>query len=689
MKKVLAIVGGVIVLVIAAAVIIPFLIPTETYKAQVKKQVEAATNRDFSIAGDVGLSLLPSTELTVNKVAFGNAEWAGPEPMARLGSLRVKVDPWALISGNLKIQSFVLQEPIIQLAVNKDGTPNWQFGTGGGADKTTTDGGGTGAGAPLQDISLEDVRLVNGRVTYDDKATGATYQLTNVNLSLALESLDAPFSGDGTMTYNGEPIDIDLETGPPRRLINAEQTDVTANVESKHIKLKYDGTLTNAQPQKLDGQVDLTIPSVKKLAAWVGEPIAASEGTLETFAIKGDVRATGPRYAFTANSIQFDKIDGKGALTIDLGGAKPNLTGELQVGRLDVTPYMPPPTEEGEAAAEGADGGTAPTEWSDEEIDVAALKAANVDFDLQVESIKARDIEVGQSALAVRLKDGKLTADLTKLALYDGSGTGTLLVDSRASAPKMGMAFDLTGVSAKPLLTDAAGFERLEGAGDIEFDVAAQGDSQKALIADLDGNGAISFTDGAIVGINIAKMVRNVGNAFTGAGGTQKTDFAELAGTFTITDGVLKNDDLVMLNPLLRVRGEGMADLNQRTVDYRLTPKAVASLEGQGGDVDRSGVAVPVIVKGPWHDISYRPDLEAVLKDAIKDPEAMKKDAKKAIKSLKEGGDIGSALEGLTGGGSGDGASSGDGQTDGGASDGGSAKDKLQDAKDKIKGLFD
>jgi AsmA protein len=352
---------------------------------------------------------------------------------------------------------------------------------------------------------------------------------------------------------------------------------------------------------------------------------------------------------------------------------------------------MPPPTEEAEGTAEGeaGDGKAAPTQWSDEEIDVSALNTANVDFDLQVESIKAREIEVGESALAVRLKDGRLAADLTKLSLYDGSGTGALLVDSRPSAPKMGMAFDLTGVAAKPLLTDAAGFERLEGTGDIQFDVAAQGDSQKALIADLDGEGAISFTDGAIVGINVAKMVRNVGNAFTGGGGTQKTDFAELAGTFTIMDGVLKNDDLVMLNPLLRVRGAGTADLNQRTVDYRLTPKAVASLEGQGGDVERSGIAVPVIIKGPWHDISYRPDMEAVLKDAIKDPEAMKKDAEKAIKSLKESGDIGSALDGLTGGASGgDGAAaSGDGQGDGGAAD--QAKDKLKDAKDTIKGLFE
>ncbi len=691
MKKALAIVAGVIVLVIAVALIAPFLIPTETYTAQVRKQVKAATGRDLEIAGDVGFSILPSTQLTVNKVAFANAEWADSPYMARLAKLRVQVDPWALLSGNLKVQSFVLEEPIIQLAINQNGRPNWQFDTGKpAADKPAADGEAApkdgGMGAPLQDITLEDVRLVNGSVTYADARSGARYSANAVNLSVALKSLDAPFGAEGSLTYNGEPIELNLETGAPRGLMTGKTTEVTVSADSAPLALAYDGTVAMGPPRTLDGSVDLTIPSVKRLAAWVGEPVEAEPGTLETFELKGQVSAKGPRYSFAAERIAFDKIRGEGDLTADMSGAKPNLTGNLKLGRLDVTPYMPPATAEADAPAdeEAKDGAEAqPAQWSDETIDVSALKMVNVDFDASAESIKARDIEVGQSELGITLQDGKLVADLRKLNLYDGSGSGRVMVDSRPTAPKIGMAFDLAGVAARPLLTDAAGFERLEGTGNIRFDVASQGPSQKSLVAGLDGEGAISFTDGAIVGINLAQMVRNVGNAFTG-GGTQKTDFAELAGTFTITDGVLKNEDLLLLNPLLRVRGAGTSDLEARMVDYRVTPKAVASLEGQGGEVREKGVAVPVIIKGPWHDLSYKPDLKSVLKDAVKDPEAMKKDAKKAIKSLKSGGgDIGETLKGLTGG---DGA--GDGG-DAGSSNGGDVKKKLDDAKDKMKSLFE
>lgn len=697
MKKLLAIVGGILVLLIVVAVAVPFLVPTETYKNQVQKQVQAATGRDLSIAGDVGFSLLPSTTLTVNKLALSNPEWAQEDYLARLDSLKVKVDPWALFGGELKVQSFVLQNPVIQLEIGKDGTPSWQFGTSDGAE-ASGDGGGGGS-MPLQDITLKDVRLANGEVVYFDARSGVRHRVTNVNASLALQTLDGPFSADGSLAYNGETLDVALDTGPPRGLLAGKPTDVTLSLESEPITLSYDGSVTQGSPQKLEGEIDVAIPSMQNLAAWAGQPLDASEDTFQTFELAGSVKGTGQRYSFDADRIVFDKIEGNGELGVDLGGPKPSVAGELNLARLDVTPYMPPPTE---PATDGADGGggddSAPpprTEWSDAPIDVSALGMANVDFDLSVESIKAREIEVGKSALSVRLLEGELVADLTELRLYEGRGTGRVRVDSRPDVPAFNMVFDLKDVAARPLLADAAGFERLEGTGNIRFDVTGKGRSQKAIVNNLNGDGAVRFTDGAIVGLNLAKMVRNVGNAFTGDGGTQKTDFAELAGTFTIRDGVLRNDDLVMLNPLLRIRGEGMSDIAARTVDYRVTPKAVASLQGQGGDVTESGVAVPVIIEGPWHDIGYRPDLESVMKDVIKDPAKVKKSAKDALGKLKEGGGgIGDTLKGLTGSGgaseAGDAAGSSTSQGASQEGDGdGNVKDKVEDAKDKLKGLFE
>ena len=130
-------------------------------------------------------------------------------------------------------------------------------------------------------------------------------------------------------------------------------------------------------------------------------------------------------------------------------------------------------------------------------------------------------------------------------------------------------------------------------------------------------------------------MARNVTSAFQGGGENQKTDFAELSGTFNIKDGVLRNKDLLLLNPLLRLTGKGRANLPERNLKYRFKPKVVGTLKGQGGEAEASGLAVPVIAEGPWHDIEYRPDLESLVGDAAKDP------AKKLLKKLDKGGDGG------------------------------------------------
>ena len=96
-------------------------------------------------------------------------------------------------------------------------------------------------------------------------------------------------------------------------------------------------------------------------------------------------------------------------------------------------------------------------------------------------------------------------------------------------------------------------------------------------------------------------------------GQPQKTDFSVLGGTFTIRNGILSNNDMEMQSPLLRVGGKGTVDLPKQTVDYRIEPKVVASLQGQGGKGNLGGVTVPILIQGPWNNLSYKPDVAGMV----------------------------------------------------------------------------
>ena len=51
MRKFLLTLLGLVVVLIGGALIVPFLIPTETYKQQIAKEVERATGRRLTIDG--------------------------------------------------------------------------------------------------------------------------------------------------------------------------------------------------------------------------------------------------------------------------------------------------------------------------------------------------------------------------------------------------------------------------------------------------------------------------------------------------------------------------------------------------------------------------------------------------------------------------------------------------------------
>ncbi|MEQ1865793.1 MAG: AsmA-like C-terminal region-containing protein [Micropepsaceae bacterium] len=163
------------------------------------------------------------------------------------------------------------------------------------------------------------------------------------------------------------------------------------------------------------------------------------------------------------------------------------------------------------------------------------------------------------------------------------------------------------------------GFTRLSGTGSIVAKVVGSGRSQQAWMRSLGGAASIKFEDGAIKGINLAEIARTIQSVLTGSavGGAAKTDFAELSGSFVINNGVAANRDLKLLNPFVRLNGAGIIDIGSQTLDYRVEPKAVSSIKGQGGDQGIGGIGIPFRIKGPWSNPSYSPDLSGVLDSAV------------------------------------------------------------------------
>lgn len=616
------------IVIIAIIVLVPILlaaglmlVPQSVYRDKITTAVKSATGRDLKIVGNIGVSLLPRLGVSAKDVTLSNPAGFSSSPFASMTSLEAGVALWPLIGGKIEIARFVLVDPKIALEVDQAGNNNWTFQSKkpAEADKEPTPDQKKKAGG-INDLSLGELQLQNGAVSYVNHQSGENWRLDAINIEVTLPSLDEPSNLNGSAMWKGKKVNLTLDTKNPRAIITGAGAPLNLKVDSELLKANFDGTAAAGAKAKLNGKADLNVTSVRELSAWLAKPMAPSQG-FGPLVISGVLAMEGNRIDFSDATVQFDKIDGKGRIAVKTGGDRPNVTADLAVGTLDVTPYMGK-----DAAPAGGDqaGGPAPAPaggggWSTEPIDLKVLKTVDGDFSFQAKKIQAKKLTFTDSDLSVTLREGIMFATLSKLSLYGGSGKAKLIVDGAAGTPQLTADMAFTGIAIEPFLRDGANFEKLSGTGNLTMNVKSGGSSQRALANNLNGSGALKLANGAIKGINLAAMVRNITGAFSGGdSGPQQTDFAALGGTWTINSGILTNNDMEMLNPLIRVTGAGTADIGNRTVDYRITPKAVSSLEGQGGRTDVTGLSVPVKVTGSWDHLTFAPDPKGLLEGALK-----------------------------------------------------------------------
>jgi len=637
MKKVAYGILGILVLVIAVAIALPFLIPAERIKEELILTANDATGRTLSIDGEFGISFFPVLGLQASEVSFSNASSSDEPNMATIKNLTVALNILPLISGEIQVEKFILDTPRIYLETTKDGKNNWDFpiqqdAVAPSAESRNEENSATDMG--IRDLNLGDIQIINGFLTFNDLKAGNKQEVSDINLSVSLKGLDQPFKTNGSAVWNKEKIELNTEISTLKAILNNTETPIKAAIQSRRITLTFDGNLATTSPLSLGGRTKLTIPSIKDLTIWVGQPLDAQEGTFELLDIAGDISVQGPLYAFKNADLTFDKITGNGDFEANLNENVPHISGKLTLPVLDINPYLPErDIKKGAKTRKKATKATK-EKWDSTPMDFSALKAVNANFDLTIGKIFIEKVKIGKSSVKTTLKNGLLKLNLSELNLYEGKGRGNVILDASKNIPKISKSFTLTGVQLNPLLTDAVEFKKLEGTGMIQIEIKATGKSQKDMISTLAGKGKILFENGAIKGINLASMARNLTSSFAGGGGDEKTDFAELSGTYTIKKGILKNKNLKMLNPFIRLSGSGTVNMPKKTLKYRVEPKLVADAKGQGGE-SASGITVPVLISGSWEDPKFAPDLAGVL-DNIASPENLKENLGNIEKSGKQ-----------------------------------------------------
>ncbi len=657
--------------------------PSDLIRQQLATQVKAKTGRDLVIAGPTSFSVYPSLSVSMKGVSLSAPPGMAGPPLITMASLDVAVKAMPLLKGEVGVKQLVLRKPVIDLRIGKDGQKSWNFaqaaepvryaqndapaGTATDAPDAAQSQAEPGVSAPsklarVKDLQLEDVHMEDGTLRFTDERTGKSQEVDALNVKLSLKSLTSPLSANGDLSWQGEKIAFDGKLTNAKTMMEDKPAKLAFNATSQHINASYDGTLLMKDGADLDGKITATSPSLKALAKWLGSKLPPVSG-FGPLSIAGQLRSAGTTTSLTGATLGLDGATATGSANVTTSGVRPVIQANLKISELDLNKYMtgaaaaaaseesaakaPPPAPAATKPAAGAQpkagdaieellndkpgpkvhGFTQRTGWSSEPINLTLLGVADADAKLQIGKLTFQDIKVGQTALNVALKNRVMKTTFEDIQLYEGHGKGFMTVDGTGKAANIGANFALDGISALPFLKDAADMDWLEGSTKLGLQLSAQGGSQLQLVETLNGKADFAFANGAIVGFNVPGAIRGISQGkFSGLkkAPAEKTDFSELAASFNISNGIAQNQDLRLTSPLLRVTGAGAVQMPGRTVDYTVRPKIVASLEGQQGAANATGIEIPVRISGPWDKLNYEPDLKGILADPNKALEAAK-----------------------------------------------------------------
>jgi AsmA protein len=315
--------------------------------------------------------------------------------------------------------------------------------------------------------------------------------------------------------------------------------------------------------------------------------------------------------------------------------SKPLVKLDLDFQRLEIAAAKPQATS-----------GSEP--WSNAPIDLTGLNYVDAQVRLSAADIAIATAHFAPAEIDATLAGGVLKAAVSNLGTYGGQATGELIVDASSGEPSYAMHCDLVGVRALPLLTSLADFDKLDGKMQAKIAARSTGTSQRAIMSNMSGTVFLVFQDGAIRGLNVAQMIRQLtASPLSGwlEEKEQATDLSQLSASFRIDRGQATTTDLNLVGPLVGVTGSGTIDLGTKMLGFRVEPKLVATTEGQGRANDPVGLGIPVAIDGPWAAPRIYPDMAGMLDN----PDAAYAKLKEMGKGLfgANGGGLGGLMGGL------------------------------------------
>ena len=309
---------------------------------------------------------------------------------------------------------------------------------------------------------------------------------------------------------------------------------------------------------------------------------------------------------FTGTAVRIEDLsatlgesDLAGVMTIDVGGARPAVTGQLTSRKLDIAALAPAGGETGAADDSGNGGG--PYVIPDDPLPLEALGLADAQVTLQAgELVLPNNLSMRDFGVLAVLENGALSIDNLE-GEFSGGQLGGGLSLGAGDAPPARLVLVARNLDYGRLLKDQGIDDTVAGTLDLEIDVEGRGNSPRAIAASLNGGASLSGNEGVISNRMLKIVAVGLGDVLGPLFGDDRD--ARLNCMLVEADiegGVATLNPIVVDSEVFTVSGGGTLDLREEALDL--------AFDTETREASIASLAVPFNVTGTLKSPSVAPD---------------------------------------------------------------------------------
>ena len=603
LRWVLYIVGGFISALISILIFLSIIripIDLSSQKGIVESAAFLALGRIVNIDDKivVSTSLRPVFSLQGLRISNPKDFEEGDFLIIKTAEIRVHLLP--LFMGKIKVGKLSVKGITVTLLENKQGAVNWSSQTpvkskSGAPPKPRPSNKETQLKLTSDSFVLTKLVMEDIVVNYHRPGKTKTLHL-KIDECTGTMLPGKPFILSMKGKLLNEPYVTEIEIGSLKELVEESRSRMEIITEIAKTQFNFTGTLNLAKAtQSLHLKTSVAGDNLDSLNGLLGLDLPP----LQSYRVASELSMRRDRLELTDFTIQVGKSQLTGMMTADKSGGKTEVTIELkspliQLNDFDVGEWSPEKNDSKQSLSKGGREKKSETVRTGKLLRPEVLNKYNVRMDVKAEKVISGNDELGDGVLTATLKDGRISIDPVKLNIPGGSFFLAASLKQDLKAPEASVRTTIENFDFGVPVRQARPESNMGGVINLDVELKSSVNSFGELMAN--GNGYFDFS-GRLENLKAGILDLWAVNVIAAVISREKENQSKincLVGRWTMKDGILTPDVLLIDTTKIRICGQGQVNFKDGHIDLKLAPTPKKA--------EYFSLATPIEVKGNFRD---------------------------------------------------------------------------------------